>query len=66
MNNVELFQQAAELANEIGVKLIFGYTIPSAPDKFTAPFNERVMLDILQGMKASAELNASLDSSVGT
>ena len=64
MNNVELFQQAAELANEIGVKLIFGYTLQSAPDKFTAPFNERVMIDILNGMKASAELNAQATASL--
>jgi len=64
MNNVELFQQAAELANEIGVKLIFGYTLPSSPDKFTAPFNERVMIDILNGMKASAELNAQATASL--
>jgi len=62
MNDAELFKQIADLANELEVGLIFGYTLKSAPDKFTAPFHPQVMLDILHGMKASA----SLDSSVGT
>lgn len=66
MNDVELFKQAAELANELGVRLIFGYTLPTAPDKFTAPFGAQIMINILSGMKASAALNASQDSSACT
>jgi hypothetical protein len=62
MNDVQKFQEVAELANELGIRLIFGYTLPTSPDKFTAPFGVQVMIDILNGMKQSAELNVSQDS----
>ena len=62
MNDVQKFQEVAELANELGIRLIFGYTLPTAPDKFTAPFGVQVMIDILNGMKQSAELNVYQDS----
>lgn len=63
-NDVEKFKEVAELANEMNIQLIFGYTLPNDPEKFTAPFGVQIMIDILNGMKASIELNAEASASL--